>query len=549
MGKTKKILAEFLLPTLIFIFFLFLYLSNHTYGALGDDSPGYIFIATRYLQKESPVYVDELISNLLKKFTPAQASFALPHYTYRLVSLEGKIAPKTSLGFPALMALFGFTFGEEGIYYLNPICGALLLLGLYFLILELFRKEKNKKTIAIGAVFLLGLSSRFWNYAVMEPLRDVPAATFLIWLIVFFAKGLRKKSLSLIALAGFLFAIAINVRETSVVAIPTLAILALSCFDFNKRENKKWIITAGILFLITTFLGWSFSLYNNFISKNEINSQTGQLLASNIDHVKSLRIKNMFDNRGRFRPGQGGLKIYFDLVKNYFYIPSQLFFIIMALIYLFSKKQKLGLFFLVWIFSFYLFFAMWVNPYHRYIFPIFPALASLLAYGLSLAFNFCRKELSLGKTIKTATTIAAFFLITLYFSPAFERFYSLIIRQGVKPTARSVLKEDYLKIKQFNLTENNPIVIFLGDSAAYAAYVEAHSGIRSVRAPVENEVKDIINYLLKLNYNVYLWNDYSDLSYLETIGNDFALNNTKIFNFSFGQIELIKVNNPYETKS
>ena len=186
--KNKHFKISLIIFIIAILGFTVFYFSNHTYGALGDDSPGYIFMASRYFNGESPIFKDKLISQLSEKYDYGnndydkdEIDFALPHFSYKLISPEGKIAPKSPTGFPYLMALSGKIFGEKGFYYVNPLCGILILIGLYLLVLELFKQKDYRYWVALASVIILGLANQFWSYVMMEPLREIPSLAFIIF--------------------------------------------------------------------------------------------------------------------------------------------------------------------------------------------------------------------------------------------------------------------------------------------------------------------------------------------------------------------------------
>jgi hypothetical protein len=123
----------------------------------------------------------------------------------------------------------------------------------------------------------------------------------------------------------------------------------------------------------------------------------------------------------------------------------------------------------------------------------------------------------------------------------------LIIQKDSKPSQRSITQEDFNLIKNINLQSDNPLLIFLGNSVAYAAYVEAHTNIRSIRGSDTKNLHEVINYLLDKDYNIYFWNDKSDIDNLNLITSKYVINNLPDLSFSFGNIELFIISKHNET--
>jgi hypothetical protein len=522
--KTSHLLFLFTI-----VFFAILFFSNHTFGALGDDSPGYIFMASKYYRFENPIYKDELVSKLLDKYRNEEIGFALPHFSYKLLSNDGKIAPKPPTGFPFLMSILGHLVGEDkGYYLLNPLFGLFTLVGLYFLIIEIFNKKKYKYLIALMTVGLLGVTNNYFAFTTMEPLREVPSLTLTIFSLLFFLKAIKKERLFYIGISGFLFGWALNVRETAILFILCFPILYIITGKKYKLKQIFKYLTIFILFLI---IAYSFTLINNFNSKNEIENVTGELLAANADHLKNIKIKNWWDNQGKFRPGQGGIIIYYEFLKDLSPFPYFILLVLVGLIALIRSNWKIGLFVIVVIIPSYLFFSSWINPYHRYIFTIIPFIILLFVYGLLKIINLLHRTIksNLFKILLIALTIT---VLSVGVLPSITKAFS-IIRKKELPSSRSVPMNDFKIIKNIKLNDGKNVLICLGNSLYMAAYIEAHTSIRTIKAPKTEIINEIINYLMENGYSIYIWSDKTDSMALSKIKETYQLNLIEKLNFKF----------------
>ncbi len=522
---------------ILIIFFTIFYFSNFSYGALGNDSPGYIFTASKYYHNESPTYRDELVSDLLLKYNKDEIGFALPHFNYKLISEDGKITPKNSTGGPYLMALMAKLFGEEGFYYLNPLCGIIILISLYLLIIDLFKKFKYKYILGLSSVFILGIMPHFWSYIMCEPLREISSLAFILLSFWLFSLAIKKPNYILISLSAFIFGWSINIRENAILFIICFPILY---FIYKKKFNLKIIIAISIIFFIFTSLAYSFTLRNNYKAQNEIESTTGESLTANADHIKNIKIKNWWDNQGKFRTGQGGLSIYYNHIKEIFFLPFVIFFIILGLIINLFQNWKLGILFLSATVPTYLLFSAWINPYTRYIYAVIPLLTCLLVYGLIFIIENINQLLKPKMQIFYKSLIII--ILTIFLLPQITSAFSIFSGEKM-PSTRSISKNDFNTINNLSISDDKTVLICLGNSIYMSAFIEAHTRIRTIKAPPNEKINEIINYLIDKNYSVYIWDDGTNIEQKDILKTYFShsLYVSLIFDFIDNYISNLKI--------
>ena len=159
-------MATFAVPAAVALIF-FIGVRYGGFAAAGSDSYGYVSQAKLWLsgtlRVEQP-WVDAFSSwtNREWLFTPLG---------YRPVSPDGTIVPTYPAGLPLIMALFLAVFGENGPFYVVPVCAALMLWFTYLL----GRDVTGSKGVGALAVVLLVASPVFLNQS-MAAMSDIPAA-------------------------------------------------------------------------------------------------------------------------------------------------------------------------------------------------------------------------------------------------------------------------------------------------------------------------------------------------------------------------------------
>ncbi len=534
---------------LLIIVILFLYIGGHTFGALGDDSPGYIFMASKYFNGSSPIFVDQTVSDIIdilgrdridQLIADQEMDFLLPHFNYKLLSYSGKIAPEVALGFPFAMNLMGKIFSSDVYFYLlNPLVAVGSLIILYFIVLEILFRYKYMYLIALTSVFLLAFFNYFWSLSLGEPITEIITLFFLLTSLLIFIKWINKDKYYYLALFALFFGVAMNFRITSVIFIPAY----IGAYFLVKKKIKtkfKFIVIYALIFILIVSSVYLFTIDNNFNSKNEISSTFGQSITANADHTQGLSLVNLYNNQGKYRAGEGGIMVYYDFIKSISPLGISFILILTSLIYFSIKDRKLLYFSILWILPTYLFFSMWVNPYGRYIFNLVPALAILLAFALVLYFRFIN-SLEFNKYIKTLIVFLTIILIIISFYPNINNSILSATSKAV-PTDRSVTKNDLMQIKDIHLDGTKPVIVFLDNTIQYAAFIEAHTKIRSLKQFPDDLFDELINGMKDKGYEIYFWYDKTSDYDLYQITSTYHIEEVNDFQFEFGDIILYKIN-------
>jgi Bacterial membrane protein YfhO/Dolichyl-phosphate-mannose-protein mannosyltransferase len=188
------------------------------YAVGGSDSSGYIRIARSLLhgdlvQRAAELDLLGLPDEFLRNFIPLG---------YDPGARPGTMTPVYPVGLPLLMAVGALIGGwEHGPFLINPIAGALSLLLLYLIGLEL----GLRRGFSIGGAIMLAASPTF-IYQALQPMSDVMA---MFWGLAAIFGALRsRKRDGWALLAGAAFGMAFLTRPTSILLlIPLLFSLRL----------------------------------------------------------------------------------------------------------------------------------------------------------------------------------------------------------------------------------------------------------------------------------------------------------------------------------
>jgi len=163
---------------LTLIWYIALIIHFPTRGAIGTDPATYVQMALDLAQRGTVVRNFPLFTNLFDKGLSWDA-FITPGY--HIVRETGMVTPNFAFGFPLLLA-FGYrVFGENALYWMTPLLGALSLIMTFALANELFRDISPTRRYWIGAlaVLLLATSSKQIQLALV-PMSDVPTQLFCV---------------------------------------------------------------------------------------------------------------------------------------------------------------------------------------------------------------------------------------------------------------------------------------------------------------------------------------------------------------------------------
>lgn len=515
---------------LLSVAFGFLYLTNHAWGSWGDDSPGYIYTAGQLLHGEPLVSQDPLVASALEHFgSEPHSRFVAPTH-HEIISPDGWIASRYPIGLGALMYAVSTVFGtDEMIYVIVPLLAAGVVVLTYVLSLLLVNMGRvHNRVIGIIAAMAVGLANLFANYAVAQPMREIPSMFFFMLAFVGILVGLRTTQprwlswLSII-LGGLAYGFSVNIRETSGVLL--LPILVLFFYGI-KKVDYAFRLKLFSVFMLAVILAGTLSIWNSFMitaHKEKFRDKDISKIAitSNFDHVRSLNFENLYNNQGKFRPGIGGINQYWGIMQQFSTWPPFLLMAAFGLLILWKKDKRLVLFLVAWFGVIFLLFSAWINPYPRYILPLLPAVALASAIGTVGSLQFLRNYAGLSRSAWGAVTVALIgsFFVTLQPSLA-DRQKHIIENEHVY---KALTYEDLEETKALGqtiigsqITEKPPLVFMLGEwKAGMSEMIMTHTGIRSIRFPRKDKeqppMDELLAFLKKLNetHELYLWYDSS----------------------------------------
>jgi len=259
------------------------------------------------------------------------------------------------------------------------VIGLFSVLGIYRLLMALF----NNSTLAIMGAWALNFSPSFYYYTI-NPLPDNLALCFSIWGLALFFNWYNHKKLSTLILSSLFLSMG------ALCKLPFIVFFIVPAFYFansiyRQRFNRKLFIeiACGMLLVILP-LAWYISVVNNW-EGNPI-------------------VKGMFDNKESFSK----LLFYYqhnlfstlpELLLNY---GSLLFFV--AGFYFLIKNKSYNdskfwpiLSLCIAVLAYYFYESNAIADIHDYyLFPFFPLLFMLVAYG---AFNIYKSEFKFAKIL------------------------------------------------------------------------------------------------------------------------------------------------------
>ncbi|MFH1537220.1 MAG: hypothetical protein ABID45_04480 [Patescibacteria group bacterium] len=557
--------------------FGFLYFNDHAWGAWGDDSPGYLYLAGRMLQGEPLVFQDELVKKGIEHFGDERLARFLTPTHHEIISPDGWMASIYPIGFSIVMYLAAKISGTDlAIYYLTPLFAVANLILIFLisnLLFKLFQiKNKFYWLFSLFAALTVGLSNLYYDYAISQPMREIPSLFFILIAVYLLLLGIRYAKtesenryfrlnyfcfIASILLLGF----GLNIRHTGIAFLPAFAVLLYfylkkkELIQKNLKSNLKLLIIIGVLLLIplipTIWNSYEISIHKEKFREKDT---SGTVLVSNIDHVGSLSPVNMFDNQGKYKPGKGGLNLYWDIMSNMSLLPYFMVLVLLGIFYIWRQNKFISSFLVLWVLGFLALFSMWINPYSRYIIPVFPALAILGSFGLYFLITDIAPKLFKNKRVGQFLALLVVLSIVFIYSPVYTK-----IKQNIKEEVlinKAISKQDLLTLKEVgNQTKGEKsLLIFTGHwQYGLSETLETHTDIRTIRMPLEQQkfefdeqkVKDFFDNLFEEGYKIYFWQD----SGTQAVTNDFIWEHYKIkeinkYQFSFTEEIILYELNP-----
>lgn len=259
-------------PFFIFAFAVLWYgalvLRFPTAGAIGTDPATYVQMALDLAQRGTVVHEFPLFTKLFNQNLSWDA-FITPGY--HIVPETGFVAPNFAFGFPLLLAFAYRVFGENALYWMTPLMGALALLATFALANELFRDVSPTCRDWIGALaaLLLATTPKQIQLALV-PMSDVPTQLFCVlamWCAFRVVRETQRvfdadapsaahatKTLwvlyAYVALCGLALGIAYLMRHSALVMLVPLALVATR-WGSTRREKIFLLAVSLFVFAIT----------------------------------------------------------------------------------------------------------------------------------------------------------------------------------------------------------------------------------------------------------------------------------------------------------
>ncbi len=521
------------------------------FGATGDDSPGYIYLGSLIARGQPIVWHDALGKQALDFFGDYRiASWVLPTH-HEFIHPDGIIASKYPVGASLLLALGAFLslhLGDGstlGMYVVQPVLGGLVVLLTYlFAVIALPRLPLARHGVGLVAAGMLATTDIFYDTVISYPMRELPSMVFLLLSAIVYIPTIRVISRSRaqgtpvltwgyagLLLFGVLFGFACTVRETSIVILPAYIVYGVALTWSGSASvkallayvKKQWVIIACVL------LGCIIGVLPIVWDSVQISTQnepfkerdTGSVvLLSNMNHLQTVSLKNMFESTGRYRPANGSLGQYWNVLSDVSSIPflPVLVFVMTAGAFWFGNREERAVAALwgLWFAGTLTMFALWINPYSRYILPLLPPYFLLFATGFVLSVQGLYKQASVQ--FQCALLMLGLLVVV---GSLVEPLRLMKIDHAVDEyPSRTITYNDSVLLQQIadtvthdNTGQKEPIALFAGPVRFGLSEVfMAQTGIRSMRLPFEEEkdqpnpvqVRDFLRLLLNDSHSLYV---------------------------------------------
>jgi hypothetical protein len=538
--------------------FGYIYFHNHAFGTWGDDSAGYIYLWGRMSQSKPLVYTEPLTVKALDFFGDEKlARWTTPTH-HEIISPKGYIASKYPIGLSLLMLLFEKVFNTDlAIYYVLPALAVASLIFIYLIADIIFADIKYKSLLSAAAALIVGFSTLYYEAAVSQPMREIPSIFFILAGYFFLLKATRvvknKKIFYLLFVLSFLFfGFSVNIRETGVILFPAfLIVLVATCHGMLVRPKIKKILKLSILALGIIAIGVIPSIINSanitkYKEKFKKKDITKIAITSNFDHIRSFALSNLISNNGKYRPGEGGIQHYWEVMNNLSPAPYFMLLVVIGIIYMAKRNKWLTASLLWWVLSMLAIFSLWINPYSRYLLPAFPVLAIFAVYGLYIVLIKFIPYFIPNKKWQIATGVIAVITFLIVYQPALANIISNLKAPKEEVLIyKSIAESDLKQLKTISNTLKNtekPLLIFTGSwQYGISETLEAHYGLQSIRMPLDQkfefktgQVKEFMDKNILPDYKTYVWLDTTTTPETrEWLNNNYNLTEINKYYFTF----------------
>lgn len=532
--KKWTILLTFAVVAILSFGFGKAYFDDHAWGAWGDDSAGYIYLAGRMYAEKPLVYVDELGKRGLDFFKDEKlARWLLPTH-HGFINPNGMAASKYPMGASMLMVWTAKAFGSADYFYLaNPLTAVASVVLLYLFCVLFFAQYRWRHVVGLLAAVMLGASEMFYDFAISQPMREVPSIAFLLLTGVLMLLSMqllktKKKAAgyTLLFLAGLAFGMGVHVRETSIVTVPAFVLLFSSAYWQKTKtpfQNVRTVLPYAATFAIAFIIAMIPFIQNvTTISQNKVvfkaRDTSSIVLLPNMNHLQTFSLQNAFDNQGKFRPGSGAIPQYWKAMQNASPAPFFLGAVVLGLVYLWRESRVKAGFLLLWFVSIFGLFSFWINPYSRYILPTFPVLMILGSYGMVVFVDRFLPLLFKRRVIRVIGSLALVVGLIAAYQPVFATIHTNIVASEIhrfKAISRNDLHQLIDLGNELKAAQDKPLLMFSGDwQYGTSETLEAHTFLKTVRFPLEQkfdfkngDVNTFVDQMIDDGYDLYFWID------------------------------------------
>lgn len=537
-AATRTIIISIIVSVVLAVACSIVYFNDHAWGAWGDDSPGYIYLAGLMYQGKPLVYNDQLAAAGLEYFGDEKLARWLTPTHHQFINPRGVIASKYPIGISLVMVAAAKVLGSDNaFYYVVPFMAVANVVLVYLIGLLFFQHSRYRHLIGFLAGAFMGAANLYYDYAIAQPMREIPSMFFMLVTVLATlaavycspltgpVKRLRW-AITFTIIAGLSFGMAFNIRETSAMILPAIVLYvvwALWQKRSNVKKNVRNIAPYAVAFACAVVIGVLPTVFNSIAISHEkeafkARDKSDIAVLSNINHIDSLSIQNVFNSEGKFSPDSGSLPHYISILGKASPVPYFLIVVLIGIWYLWRESKPKAVFLVLWGLGVLSIFSLWVNPYARYILPMFPAVMLLGAYGITALLEQFLPKVLKRRFVHIAASIAVVCTFLVAYIPTIQQ-----IRDNLQTDIhlfKAISRSDLDTLRTLaNVIRadggERAVLMFSGEwQYGTSETLEAHTGVKTVRFPLEqrfdfneSQTYAFIEEELITNRSLYVWVD------------------------------------------
>lgn len=491
------------IPLCIVLSAVYFFWDARALGAYGDDSPGYMYLAGRLLHHEPLMFVGELSEEALAFFGDEKlARWTIPTH-HQFINPSGMAASKYPLMLSLLLYIGArIVDAPEGMSSVQPLSGIGIVFGVYVLCMLIFRAERYRLAIALFSATALTTAPLFFQSVLSQPMRELPALAALIWAYIVALLALRSPSRTWsicgYLFAGILFGAGVAIRETLILIAPALVVLVWSVVEQNRERMIAIVVGAcGLCIALVPLVYTSMTISEEKVPFKKRDTDAVVILP-NEGHLETIGLENLFNNQGKYKIGEGSLPTYIYRMHTALPVAGFGFFVLYGCVALYRKHRRTLAFLLLWALPILGIYALWINPYARYIIPLYPVLVVLCAYGVVhlITIDFPR-----WYSQRAAIALACIFSVGMiaYVVPVFQ--HMLLERAPEQRTDREFIRADIEAmqvlaeaVQNVQRSSEKPLIVIITGKkqAGLSESIEVYTGVSVVRFPIDQRWTDTV---------------------------------------------------------